>query len=363
LNLPYWTTEYVGLGPYRLDRWEAGSFLEASAFDQHVLGRPKISRVRLNFMADSNAVIASLFAGDVHLTADAAARLSQVPLLKERWIPTGAGAVKLHANQYRAVLIQFRPEYLEQKGLLDARVRAALLHAIDREGIAESVYGGEAPIGEFLIPPLSEVGRAADRVATRHPFDVRRSEQLMLEAGYTRGSDGIYTSPTSGRFDLPLWTQEAADNNAEIAIMAEGWQRAGFAAEQKLLTGAAARAPDVIASMPALFINSTSATVALIDEFRGTNIPSPQNRWSGSNRGGWNNAEYNGLADSLVTMLDPQERQDQVAQISRLFSAELPALTLFYRSVVFAHTTALSGLTNAPPESTVAWNMHEWELR
>ena len=36
-----------------------------------------------------------------------------------------SGAVKLHANQYRAVLIQFRPEYLEQKGLLDARVRDA----------------------------------------------------------------------------------------------------------------------------------------------------------------------------------------------------------------------------------------------
>ena len=31
INNPYWTTGYVGLGPYRLDRWEPGAFLEASA--------------------------------------------------------------------------------------------------------------------------------------------------------------------------------------------------------------------------------------------------------------------------------------------------------------------------------------------
>src|SRR5438094_571599 len=39
-NHPYWAQEFVGLGPYRLERWEAGSFIEGAAFDGHVLGRP-----------------------------------------------------------------------------------------------------------------------------------------------------------------------------------------------------------------------------------------------------------------------------------------------------------------------------------
>ena len=151
VNLPYWTHEYVGLGPYRLERWEPGSFLEASAFDGHVLGRPKISRVRLLFIADDNSVLASLLAGEIHLTADAAARLSQVPLLKQEWASSGSGAVHLHFNQYRTVYVQFRPEYLDQRGLLDVRVRAALYHAMDRQAINDSVYGGEAPLGDFLL--------------------------------------------------------------------------------------------------------------------------------------------------------------------------------------------------------------------
>ena len=32
---PFWTQEYVGAGPYKLDKWEPGSFLEGSAFDYH----------------------------------------------------------------------------------------------------------------------------------------------------------------------------------------------------------------------------------------------------------------------------------------------------------------------------------------
>ena len=47
VNNAYWTTGYVGLGPYKLDRWEPGAFLEASAFDRHVLGKPKIQQIKL----------------------------------------------------------------------------------------------------------------------------------------------------------------------------------------------------------------------------------------------------------------------------------------------------------------------------
>jgi peptide/nickel transport system substrate-binding protein len=363
VNLPYWTDEYVGLGPYRLERWEPGQFLEARAFDQHVLGRPKIARVRLAFMADENTVLASLLAGEIQLTADAAARLNQVPLLKQHWIPSGAGAVHLHVNQFRAVYVQFRPEHLDQRGLLDARVRAALYHAMDRQAINDSVYGGEAFHGEFLIAPLTELGRAADRALVKHPYDLRRSEQLMAEAGYARGADGIYAQPSAGRLALHVQTLAASDNTAEIAILADGWQRAGFATEQRSLSGPAARQPEVLATFPGMLINSTSATVSLINDFRNTNIPSRENRWSGSNRGGWNHAGYTAMAEEFATTLAPEERSERIARIARIFSEELPALTLFYRSVVFAHPTALTGLMHAPAESTVTWNMHEWELR
>jgi peptide/nickel transport system substrate-binding protein len=197
----------------------------------------------------------------------------------------------------------------------------------------------------------------------KYPYDVRRSEQIMAKVGYARGVDGIYVSPTLGRLGLQVQTQSASDNDAEIAILADGWHRAGFAAEQRLLSGVAARQPDSLATFSGMLINSTGSTLSLIDDFRNTNIPSRENRWNGSNRGAWNNAGYTALAEAFSTTLDREQRLEQIGRIARIFSEELPALTLFYRSVVFAHTAALTGLMNTPAESTVPWNMHEWELR
>src|SRR5207253_6366357 len=64
LGRSFWTADYVGAGPYRLSRWEPGSFLEGEAFDGHVLGRPKIDRVILRIFSDENTVLAAVLAGD-----------------------------------------------------------------------------------------------------------------------------------------------------------------------------------------------------------------------------------------------------------------------------------------------------------
>ncbi len=42
LAQPYFSEQYIGLGPYRVVRWERGSNLELAAFDRYFLGRPKI---------------------------------------------------------------------------------------------------------------------------------------------------------------------------------------------------------------------------------------------------------------------------------------------------------------------------------
>jgi ABC-type transport system substrate-binding protein len=60
VSQPFWTRDYVGLGPYRLARWEPGAFIEGSAFEGHVLGKPKIERIRITFIPDTNTALAGL---------------------------------------------------------------------------------------------------------------------------------------------------------------------------------------------------------------------------------------------------------------------------------------------------------------
>ena len=70
-----------------MDRWEPGAFIEGSAYDAHVLGRPKVDRIKVLFMPDSNVVLASLLAREVTLSADTSLRAAQVPTVLKEWGP------------------------------------------------------------------------------------------------------------------------------------------------------------------------------------------------------------------------------------------------------------------------------------
>src|SRR5579871_4556179 len=116
LNHPYWSTGFVGLGPYKLDHWEPGAYLEMSAFDHHALGVPKIQRLKMIFTPDGNSALAGMLAGDITLAADnalppqqAATFLQQVP----------SGTVVSFANQWRAAHFQARPELASPAALMD----------------------------------------------------------------------------------------------------------------------------------------------------------------------------------------------------------------------------------------------------
>src|SRR5262249_51498230 len=79
---PFWTREYVGLGPYRVDRWEPGTEIDGVAFAGHVTGKPKIERVIVRWNSDPNAALAIMLAGDAQLSADTSLQTTHASTLK-----------------------------------------------------------------------------------------------------------------------------------------------------------------------------------------------------------------------------------------------------------------------------------------
>ena len=108
-NHAYWVGQYVGLGPYKLERWEPGSFVEGSAFDGHVWGRPKIDRIQVKFMADENTVLANLLAQTVHLATDRSIRYEHTQIMRRDWDSNHQGVVLLTLSNVRYILMQNRP--------------------------------------------------------------------------------------------------------------------------------------------------------------------------------------------------------------------------------------------------------------
>jgi ABC-type transport system substrate-binding protein len=98
----YWSHQFVGAGPFKLDHWELGSHLEASAFDRHVLGRPKIERIRLQFITDTNTALANLLAGTTDVAMDTL-NFAQMLQLKQECCSTFAstGRSPMHSTRRR----------------------------------------------------------------------------------------------------------------------------------------------------------------------------------------------------------------------------------------------------------------------
>lgn len=363
INHSFWTREYVGLGPYRLSRWEPGAFIEGVAFVGHLGGRPKIERVRLDFASDARTVLARILAGEVHLTDGTSIGLPELAVLKPEWIARGLGGALLHPNQWRAAHFQHRPEIASPRALQNPIVRRALAHATDKVPLNESLYNGDGIPTDSVVAPNSIWGRAAERGASRYPIDLRRSEQLMLEAGFRKGPEGIYASPTDGRLTLEVKTNAGQDNESEVSILASQWRQAGFDAQEAVLPAAQAQDPEKRATFPGMYTNSQNCCESALVGFTSAAIASAERRWSGANRSGWSNPEYDRLVDTFSQTLEASGREDQVSRMVRLLTDDVQSVSLFIRAQPWTYVTELKGLALVPPEGNMSWNIQEWELR
>jgi peptide/nickel transport system substrate-binding protein len=362
---PYWTRQYVGLGPYKVDRWEPGAFIEGSAFERHVGGRPKIERVQIRFLGDANTTLANLLSGTVHMASDDGVAFQQAAVAKSEWAKNGGGSIVVTGDIWRAVYPQFRPDMLTASALADLRVRRALAYALDKQAVADTVYEGEGLVTDAPFAPNTDFHAAADRVVAKYPYDLRRTEQLMSEAGYARGADGFYTSPSAGRAAMDLRINQSASYEKERALMAALWRQAGFDVTESQLSAAEAQDNQARSSYPGLYTFSTGQGESALRTFSSSQVTRPETRWAGTNRGGWTNPDYDRLLDALNTTLEREQRVQQVGQLMRILSDQLPAISLYYDLSPIAFVSALTGPGPVAPDTSglVGWNVVDWDLR
>lgn len=361
---PYWTREFIGLGPYSLERWEPGSSIEGVASDRHVLGRPKIERIRLIFTPDANTALANLLAGSIHIAADNALFIQQGITAKKEWPPRSGGSLLLTTDLYRATYFQFRPSMIGSRAILDVRVRKALAHALDKQALNESLYEGEGIMTETILPTTVDYHPIIDRAITKYPYDLRRTEQLMAEAGFTRGADGSYSSPAEGRLAVELKVNSSALYENERSIMASIWRQAGFDIQEAVLPAALAQDGEARATFPGMYAFSTGIGESALVNFTTSSIPAPETRWFGNNRGAWSSGDFDRLSEIFNGTLDRNERVQQMAQMTKILSDELPAISLYYDVGAVPHVASLRGPAPVGPDTSglVAWNIQEWEL-
>ena len=366
-NLPnhaFWTSEFVGAGPYRLARWEPGAFVEGTAFAGHALGKPKIERIQITWSADFNATLANLVAGTADYPGDNSIRVAEGLILEREWGARKGGTVLYQPEFPRFVQVQHRAEFANPPGVRDVRVRRALAHAIDRPVINETLFDGKGITSDSLIYPTIPYFPDVERAITRYPFDVRRTDQLMAEAGFLKDVGGFFIDRTGARLNLEVRNIQSAQNDAERSIIADGWRRAGFEVEEDIFTPVQNRDGQALGTFRSLSITSAAAEREglALDDLDSESISRPETRWIGQNRGGWSNPAYDRAVDTFLSALDPREQAQAVVDGVKVLTEDLGVIPLHFNPRAVAYAAGLVGINVRSGVVDPSWNIHEWQL-
>jgi len=361
VNHPYWNQAFVGTGPYRLERWDPGTLMQFKAFDGNPGGKARIDSVVLRWIEDPNTALANLLSGEVQVAVNDAIRFQQGSILKQQWGATNGGSVLISARESRFVQIQFSPQFNQTKSLLDVRVRRALANSLDKNAIIEGVLNGEGTVADTLMSPQMPYYQKLLDGIPKYPYDVARAEQLMGEAGFTKGPQGMYVGASGEKFDPEFRAFGGGQEETELAIMVDNLRRAGMDVVSNVVPAVYSRDVQIRASFPGLTANVTQLSERTVfAKLESYNIPLESNRWAGFNRGAWANAEFDRLEMVFNTTLDRAARDDAVIAMMKVVHDDVGVIPLYYNLDSVAHVAALQGPTTAAPDTARDWNVPDW---
>ena len=197
----------VGNGFYRFGSWTAGQSLTMLVDPNKPDGRAAIERIIMRFLPDINAAMTELLTGNGDL-------IPKLPANQRQRLAQSRDAKVYNGPRVRPAWIAWntsRPPFD------DARVRRALLMAIDRATVVRAMFGDIGEVAETVIPSALREHTASVRPI---PYDTAGARKLLAEAGW-RDTDGDGILDRNGRplrFDVEFISSDVMRQDVLVSI-------------------------------------------------------------------------------------------------------------------------------------------------
>jgi peptide/nickel transport system substrate-binding protein len=353
-QLPYWSAEYVGVGPYQLREWVRGSHLVLAADDRYVLGRPKIDEIEVRLIPDSNALAANILAGTVELTLGRNLSLDEAIQVSDQWRD---GRME---RRFTSWIVMYPQLLTPQPSVVgDVRFRRAMLHAIDRQAMADSLLRpGLSSVAHLFLGPNEPAFKDVEGSAVRYEYDPRRAAQLMDELGYRLGTDGLVRDGANQALTVEIRNRGIEIGTKSMFVSADYWKRVGVGVETVVVPTQRAQDRPYMAAFPGFLLYNQPADVNFLKRIHGSQTPLPENSFVGQNNSRYVNAEFDALIDRHFVTILRHERVQVLGQIVYQLTDQVLLLGLFYNPEAAMIGNRLQNAAAGPP-----WNAHEWDVR
>ncbi|NNH41914.1 ABC transporter substrate-binding protein [Rhizobium laguerreae] len=175
----------IGTGPFVFKEWVRGSHIILERNPNYWdTGKPHLDQIAIRFVPDGAARAAGFETGEFDIGGDNPIPLSDLERIKA--LPNIGVDSRGYETKGDLTQLIFN---LDNEYLKDVKVRRAIAHAIDLDVILNTVWYG---YGHISPTPISVfLPRYYDPSIKPYAFDLKAAEQLLDEAGYKRGADGI----------------------------------------------------------------------------------------------------------------------------------------------------------------------------
>lgn len=331
----------VGTGPFKFVEYRPDQFVELVRNDDYWNGAPNIEKVVYRIV-NQEVAVGQIETGEIDQGDVNPADMDLVGLFNH---------VEVHEYAdfgYQYMGINHRHPFLS-----DSRVRKALAHAINRQAIVDQLIYGRGSLMNAPLPPVSWAYDESKIV--NYDYNPDKARQLLAEAGFTPGSDGILQKDGT-KFEITLTYPTGNQVRIDSAsLIQDNLRQVGIRVDLEIL--------EFASLIPKVF-EEQAADIWLL----GWSLPiepDPRGVWDTADTGniwtqatGWHNERAVQLLMQGVEKLDQAERKPIYAEWAGIVSDELPYVFLYTQNKLQAMNTRVQEA--APDVRGVTHNIYEW---
>lgn len=317
-------------GPYFLTDYDNDHYISYEANKNYWKGAPKIEKLNIKIV-EASQIYSGLQSGEIDITHHT---MTAIPQEDYESIDALSGVKVVYGSP-----ITNQSVFIQTSNVTDARVREALLCAIDREQLVDQLLKGH---GEVVDGFLSSASPFYDEGITATPYDPERAKELLAEAGW----DGTQTL----RFFVNSGDSTFV-NGAQVLVAQ--WAQAGINVEVQtldlatLMTKAGTDEYDLLA---------VQYTYAPID-------PYPDVSWLLGGEGSWTGYADDAINEALAgtqTTSDVEEIKALYSIVDKKVQEDVP---MFSAYIISAQGAVSERLKNAEPSVYGFFNdVQNWEI-
>ena len=368
----------VGLGPFRLKEYVSGQrvSLERNPYfwkvDKNGQRLPYLDRMIFVIAKDFDTLQAKFQAGEIDVMSRVRAQeFALVKRLESQDIKVDDIGISHNTewiafNQNTGVNKKTGKPFLEpwkQRLFRDQKFRQAVSYAIDREGLANTVYTGRATPNYSFVSPGDKYWYSDD--VMKYPYNPTRAKELFAEIGLKDTNNDGYLEDAAGH-TVEVTINTNSSNSQRV-------NTAGFIARNLQDAGIKANPAPISMSVLVDMIQSVFNYDVVVLGWSAGVPPGPINSKNVLLSSGLNHmcfpsqttpsTEWEARVDQLVRELDgtadPAERKRLFAEVQRIWSEQLPEIHLVAQREGVAYKTKFGNIRPSTMPPRLTWNSEE----